>query len=233
MMDHHKQDLTLYSFVRCPYAMRARLALAYAGISYFLREVNLRNKPDHLIQLSPKATVPVLFSETGLVLEESMDICRWALDHALPQGWIANDEALGSQVGMAVLDTLQEEFVFHAVRIKYPDKYPDEDIDEHKSHITGYMTRLESALQNGGFVLEAPSICDIAVLPFIRQLRASAEDWFTQEAGLNTKKWLDHWLVSDIFHKVMAKYPAWTEGDVSVFINNASEEGGNSFGHRL
>ena len=220
-MKNQEQDLTLYSFVRCPYAMRARLALAYAGVSYILREVNLRNKPDHLIQLSPKATVPVLFSETGLVLDESMDICRWALEHSLPEGWVKNDEAMNSNVGMAVLDTLQEEFVFHAVRIKYPDRYPEEDIDEHKSHITGYMNRLEGALQNGGFIVGSPSICDVVVLPFIRQLRASAEDWFAQEAGPHTCKWLDHWLESDIFQKVMEKYPVWSEGDTPIYISNS------------
>ncbi len=221
-MDNQEQDLTLYSFVRCPYAMRARLALSYAGISYTLREVNLRNKPDHLIQLSPKATVPVLFSETGLVLEESIDICQWAFDRSLPEGWVTNEKAMGCRIGMAVVDTLQEEFVFHANRIKYPDRYPDEDIDEHKSHITGYMNRLESSLQNGGFVVGAPSICDIIVLPLIRQLRASAEDWFAQESGPNTRRWLEYWLETDIFQKVMAKYPVWAEGDPPIFINNAS-----------
>ena len=80
----------LYSFRRCPYAIRARLALRYAGISYELKEVALRDKPAEMLALSPKGTVPVLHLHDGRVLDQSLDIMRWALVQHDPDGWLSS-----------------------------------------------------------------------------------------------------------------------------------------------
>ena len=125
---------TLYSFVRCPYAMRARLALAFCGIDYVHREVDLKDKPKHMLSISPKGTVPILFWEDGRVLEESVDIVQWATSFYKPDNWADNMSVQEEGPLMDVFATLGTHFIPHVTRVKYPDRFPDAETTEEKAH---------------------------------------------------------------------------------------------------
>jgi glutathione S-transferase len=169
----------LYSFRRCPYAMRARLALAASGIKTELREVVLKDKPAELLAVSPKATVPVLQTETGRVIDESIDIMRWALDKRDPLNWyqtldrrqqIQCDELIANNDG---------DFKYYLDRYKYADRYPEHPESYYREQGEKTLQNLESLLkENGCLLTEKWTLADIALLPFVRQFALVDKDWF-------------------------------------------------------
>lgn len=196
----------LYSYRRCPYAMRARMALKYAGIELEHREIELRNKPQSMLLLSPKGTVPV-FSMNGLVLEQSIDIMRWALAQSDPDGWALVDE-LDAQAWINLNDG---PFKVLLDRYKYPNRYPEFKPDEalHRA-VDEMLMPMEGALKSQQYLLgDRISYVDIAIFPFIRQFAMVDPDRFASLPLHSLQQWLDRHLQSELFLSVMHKYPSW------------------------
>jgi glutathione S-transferase len=196
----------LYSFRRCPYAMRARLALRAAGIRCALREVVLRDKPPELLACSPKATVPVLVLEDGEVIDESLDIMVWALSRNDPDGWLNVDNRAARQL----IDENDGDFKSAIDRYKYPDRYPDAAREAYRANGEVFLAKLESRLKKNSHLFgDHTSLADIALLPFVRQFVYVDMDWFQASRYQAVNAWLHRFLESARFASVMEKYPAW------------------------
>jgi len=198
----------LYSYRRCPYAMRARMALWAANIQLDVREVSLRDKPAHLLQISPKGTVPVLQLPDGRVLEQSLDIMQWALMQNDPQDWLhADSEAVNHLISINDGDFKQV-----LDRYKYPERYPEQLQLAYRQQGEQFLQVLETALQQHGFLLgDSASMADVAIFPFIRQFAAVDAEWFARSAYPQLRVWLEGWLESSLFAEIMQKFPTYTE----------------------
>lgn len=199
----------LYSFRRCPYAMRARSAITVAGVEVELREVVLRDKPAEMLAASPKGTVPVLVLPDGTVIDESWDIMVWALRRHDPQDWLGQNEC---HVAAALpwLDENDTRFKHNLDRYKYPERHPEQTQGEWRSAGEAFLQRIETRLNATPFLLgEHFSIADAALLPFIRQFAAVDQDWFAAAPYPALRNWLERYTSSELFLQVMQKFPAW------------------------
>lgn len=213
----------LYSFVRCPYAIRARLAIAYAGINYEHREVRLREKPDALLEASPKGTVPVLVLPDGRVLEESLDIMYWAVKQNDPNSWLPTSLEQEVQV-KALLDENDGPFKHNLDRYKYPDRYPEEaqSAEYFRDRCVETLNKLEVLLKkNTCLIGDTPTFVDFALFPFIRQFARHDLDWFNQSLITRVKEWFHCFSESKLFLSVMKKYKPWQLQDSPIFIGSS------------
>jgi len=195
---------TLYSYRRCPYAMRARMALRVAGIQVEIREISLRNKPPEMLALSPKGTVPVLHSLDGRVIDESLDIMRWALTQHDPQGWLTHASTPEQRELIKQNDTV---FKHWLDRYKYAVRYPEFDATYYRDQaLKSQIDNLESILSQHPFLGgRAPALSDVAIFPFVRQFAAVDQVWFEASRYAATRKWLNAWIASELFRLVMQK----------------------------
>lgn len=202
----------LYSFRRCPYAMRARLALLASNTVCEIREVKLSAKPAELIAASPKATVPVLVLPDGVVIDESLDIMRWALDRNDPDGWLARaDDAL-----IAANDG---PFKHHLDRYKYPDRHHS-DPAEHRAAALALLEGLEVRLMAASYLCGAArGLTDAAIFPFIRQFAATDPVWFAAQPLPRLQAWLADHLAWPLFDRAMARLDPWLPGDAPVLFS--------------
>jgi len=199
----------LYSFRRCPYAMRARMALLVSETTVRLREVVLRDKPDEMIAASPKATVPVLVLPDGEVVDESLAIMRWALGHNDPQRWLQ-----GSDAEAVLIAEADGPFKHHLDRYKYPVRYDNVDPLEHRAGGLAFLEKLDSLIQKSGQLAgERPTLADHAIFPFVRQFANNDRDWFDSLPLPALQKWLADHLASPLFEITMQKYPQWQSGE--------------------
>jgi glutathione S-transferase len=203
----------LYSFRRCPYAMRARMALWVAGIAVELREVKLAAKPAELVEASAKATVPVLVltdgPNAGGVIDESIAIMRWALAQHDPAGWLAGDDP-------ALIAVNDGAFKHHLDRAKYPGRYEADTID-HRAEALALLHPLEARLENAAFLCGSRrSITDIALFPFIRQFAHIDCAWFASQPLPRLQAWLEAHMASDLFAAIMPKFAPWQAGDPPI-----------------
>lgn len=197
----------LYSYRRCPYAMRARMALKYAGIAVEIREIALRDKPAHLLQISPKGTVPVLLTTQGVVLEQSLDIMHWALQQSDPGGWLSADEAQTQQL-ITENDT---SFKQALDRYKYAIRFPEQPMEAYRSQGEVFLAKLEHKLTQAEFLIGARlTLADIAIFPFIRQFSAVDSAWFESADYPKLKAWLNLMLSSALFNSIMDKHQVYT-----------------------
>jgi glutathione S-transferase len=200
----------LYSFRRCPYAMRARMALFQSGTKLELREIVLRDKPEHMLEISPKGTVPVLQVSETKVIDESFDIMLWALNQNDPDDWLAGHDA-------ALIAQNDEEFKAALDRYKYPNRYPDEDCSSARDDGEEFLKLLEARLQNAPYLCgDKKSLADIAIFPFIRQFANVDRDWFYALPYPALQAWLKSHLESDLFIAIMEKYKPWKEAGEAV-----------------
>jgi glutathione S-transferase len=203
----NQQKSLLYTYRRCPYAMRARMALLQAGVAYQAHELtSLRDKPAEMLGLSPKGTVPVLLMADGQVLEQSLDIMRWAFAQTDDlAGWWARAQTPDIQKWWAVCDG---EFKHHLDRYKYPQRYSDALGAEHHAAqaIAVLLQPLEALLQAqpqlGG---ATPCAADIGIFPFVRQFAAVNPEWFEALPLPALKAWLAGWLAHPLFEQAMVK----------------------------
>jgi glutathione S-transferase len=195
----------LYSFRRCPYAIRARLAVAVSGQQVELVEVALRDKPESMLKLSPKGTVPVLLLDDGQVIDESIDVMHWALNLADPEGWLGPDDA--TRLAMKTLiDENDGEFKHHLDRTKYANRYDGVDPQQHRSEALVFLAKLDGMLSSGGGLFgERRLLADWAILPFVRQFANIDRPLFDREVGPKLCAWLDRGLGSELFVEVMRK----------------------------
>ena len=218
----------LYSFRRCPYAMRARLAMAASRLPCELREVVLRSKPAELLAASPKATVPVLVLAGGQVIEQSLDIMRWALGRHDPQGWMATEpETL--QAMLALIAANDGVFKQHLDRYKYPNRYRHEQADtepafaqRHRASAGHCLLALQNRLVGQRWLFgQAARLADMAILPFVRQFAHTDPEWFALQPWPDLQEWLRRWELSDLFARVMDKYPPWQPSQPGIAFATA------------
>ncbi|MBT6272887.1 MAG: glutathione S-transferase [Chromatiales bacterium] len=207
----------LYSFRRCPYAMRARMALMNASVVCDLREVVLRNKPPSMLALSAKGTVPVLQLTDGTVIDESLDVMEWALAQADPGGWLEAD----LDATRALIDKNDSTFKAQLDRYKYFVDYPEQPQEYYRDQASPFLSELENLLgghQGGGLAASNTTFADVAIFPFIRQFARVNLDWF-QQAGYDLlNQWFDRFEKSSVFLSVMNKYPRWQNGDATTLF---------------
>lgn len=205
---------TLYSFRRCPYAMRARLALAVSGQQCTLREIVLRDKPAEMIALSPKASVPVLHLTDGGVLDESLDIMLWALGRHDPAGWLVPQHGTVSEM-TALITENDGAFKDHLDRYKYAVRYEDEiDPLHHRDEGMRFLMDLNARQASGGQLFGGrAALADIAIFPFVRQFANTDRNWFDAQPLPYLQAWLAGHLNSALFNGIMKKWPVWTPGD--------------------
>jgi glutathione S-transferase len=209
----------VYSFRRCPYAMRARLALYSSQLIYELREVILSNKPSEMLLISQKATVPVLQLESGLVIDESLEIMKWALEKSDPDGLLPVYYKYQNELDELIL-LIDTEFKVHLDKYKYPNRYEGVDPIDHRNRAMKILQQIEGFVNNRlYFYGENLSFADMAILPFIRQYRIADPDWFDIVMPLPAiKGWLNQFLQNTVFHRVMIKTSAWVPNqDVVLF----------------
>jgi glutathione S-transferase len=208
--------LILYSFRRCPYAIRARLALAYADVNYELREISLKNKPQAMLEISPKGTTPVLqiwdehlSHQSFTVLEESLDIMYWALQQNDPAGWLdlARDDL---PIAQQLISTNDDQFKKALDRYKYANRFPERSPLDYRQEAESFLQILEFRLAETNFLFgDRPTIADMAIFPFIRQFAYVDFEWFQTSAYVHLQKWLAGHEASNLFESVMIKMPLW------------------------
>jgi len=210
----------LYSFRRCPYAMRARMALAAAEVPVRLREIILRDKPEAMLALSPKGTVPVLHLPGGQVIDESRAVMDWALDQNDPLNWRQHKDD-------ALIDHFDTDFKHHLDRYKYATRYPEEavDVTQQRDYCVRLLAPLEAQLTSDWLGGPAPAYTDVALLPFVRQFRIADINWFDEHLPFaKVRDWLVRFLDWPGFLRVMQKYPLYLEGEQEHAFPPAAEK---------
>lgn len=198
----------LYSYRRCPYAMRARMALKQAGIPFEIREISLREKPSSMLNLSPKGTVPVLVQQDGTVLEESIDIVFWALGEQDPDSWLDVDR----EVVEALIGENDGDFKFNLDRYKYPDRFPDLPQADYRAQGEVFLQRLENMLAENQFLMRGSiSVADIVTMPFVRQFANVDRKWFDEAPYPKLRDWLNYLLAWEGFLSIMEKQPTYLD----------------------
>lgn len=188
----------LYSFRRCPYAIRARIALLMGQKTVEIREIELRNKPQSMLEISPKGTVPILQLLDGTVIDESLDIMLWAL----------NTNVKSEQ--KKLIDTNDTTFKAWLDRYKYYDRYPEHPQHYYREQCEIFLHALNERLQKNHFLMsDQANLIDVAIFPFVRQFSSVDNAWFEQSQYTALRRWLDNWLTSEIFLTAMNKYNIW------------------------
>jgi len=211
--DNHVAALVpvLYSFRRCPYAMRARLALAISGTRCLLREVRLSAKPPAMLEASPKGTVPVLVLPDGTVLDESLDIMRWALARHDPESWLARDDP-------ALIARNDGPFKHDLDRYKYPERHSADPLAHRKQGLE-FLHELNTRLAGAGQLCgRVRGIADAAIMPFVRQFAAVDRDWFDAQPLPYLSAWLDGHLTSGLYETIMLRLAPWSAGEDASYL---------------
>ncbi|MCW8994428.1 MAG: glutathione S-transferase [Psychromonas sp.] len=204
---------TLYSFRRCPYAIRARLAISYSQQQVALREIDLKNKPEAMLAISAKGTVPVLQLSNGGVLDESLDIMVWALEKSDPDGWLDTDLL----AMLSLIDENDFEFKNWLDKYKYAEQFPQQTVDYYREQAEEFLFKLENRLSLSPYLFgDKISLADIAIFPFVRQFAKVSLSYFEQSPFPCLQRWLTHFNNSTLFHSVMEKYPIWLESGEEI-----------------
>jgi glutathione S-transferase len=199
----------LYSFRRCPYAMRARMALAASGVAVEHREILLRDKPVAMRAASPKGTVPVLLLSDGQVIDESLDIMLWALNRADPQSWLQPEQ--GDMSDMRVLIAQCDGPLKQALDAYKYARTPAAQ-EPPRASAADFMAQLESRLKTSAFLFgDTMALADAAIMPFVRQFAAVEPGWFSQQPWPDLQRWLAAVASSALFEGIMQKRPVWAE----------------------
>ncbi|GAF62229.1 glutathione S-transferase [Psychrobacter sp. JCM 18903] len=206
----------LYSFRRCPYAMRARLGLLFAELPVELREITLKNKPAKMLAISPKGTVPVLQLADGVVIEESREIMEWALEQQDPQE-LMNPKTLHQ--GNTLIEQNDQEFKHWLDRYKYADRHLEITQTEYRKKGEAFLQILEELLTKNTYLLgDSVTIADIGIMPFVRQFAHVDRDVFYSLPYPKLQIWLKNWLAHPLFIQAMTKFQPWQDGDEPVIF---------------
>ncbi|MGH1471678.1 MAG: glutathione S-transferase [Cellvibrionaceae bacterium] len=202
----------LYSFRRCPYAIRTRMVLQYSDIDYELREVVLKSKPSSMLSFSPKGTVPVLVLDNHNVIDESRDVIDWSLRQHDPENWklqLSKDES------KQLIDRNDGEFKHYLDRYKYFERYPESSQHVYREKAEEFLSLLNNILENNQYLsADKMSAVDVSIFPFVRQFAFVDKDWFDKTQYTHLQRWLNQFLQSDMFTAVMHKHKPWQ--DVSL-----------------
>ena len=212
MKDQKINKPILYSFRRCPYAMRARLALLEANQKVEIREILLKEKPVEFLQASPSSTVPCLLIDDRII-DESLDIMTWALNKNDPGNFLDMPD-----LGYDLINENDGPFKLALDKTKYHSRYPDENPKSNREKASSFIHKLENILEGSFLFGEDPKLADIAVLPFIRQFALVDKIWFDQQPWQKVVVWLNLFLESKRFTDIQQKYVPWKSGTNSVFF---------------
>ena len=191
--------------------MRARLSIKYSGIKVELREIILRNKPQAMLDISPKGTVPVLQLADGDVIDESWDIVHWATAKSDPHNFRGDENRVAD--ANQLVSQNDNEFKQHLDHYKYADRFPEFSAEHYRTQGALFLAHLEQRLSEHAFLLDdQPSLADIGIFPFIRQFAHVDIDWFQQTPYPHLQRWFNNHLSSDLFASIMNKYTLWEEG---------------------
>jgi len=209
----------LYSFRRCPYAIRARLAIAISQQKVQLREIELKHKPSELLTISPNKTIPVLLLNNDKtqdsVLTESLDIMVWALSENDPNQWLTRQ----LRDMLDLIDSNDYEFKPWLDKYKYADRFPEHSEEYYRDQTNDFLMHLEDRLTIQNFLFAArPTLADMAIFPFIRQFANVDKTWFEQSHYLHVKKWLTTLINDPLFENCMQKYPTWLASGEDVIF---------------
>ncbi|MDV6347167.1 glutathione S-transferase [Nitrosomonas sp. Is35] len=195
----------LFTFRRCPFAIRARLAITVSGVEVDQQEVSLRAKPKEMLECSPKGTVPVLKFADGHVLEQSLDIMRWALSIHDPEHWVDDDQAVMNEV-MSLIKQNDETFKPALDLYKYAVRFPEHSEAYYREQAEPFLAELDTRLSKDGYLLGGRyTLADMAIFPFIRQFSNVNPDWFYASRYHYLIAWLDRLIGSELFQNVMQK----------------------------
>ncbi|QIL80423.1 glutathione S-transferase [Diaphorobacter sp. HDW4A] len=223
----------LYSFRRCPYAIRARLALAYAGFACELREIKLRDKPQQMLEVSPKGTVPVLVLPDGKVIDQSLEVMLHALQTSDDgntgdaDGWL--QPTTGNLSNMLALIERNDSFFKGALdRCKYPDRHGAEDVAQAALDANEWLDTLEQQLAATGYLFgQNPSLADMALRPFVRQFAAIDGDAWAAKPWPHLQAWLQRFLDSALFAEVMQTHSVWVAGTSGPVVFDGTRPSNN------
>ena len=208
----------LYSFRRCPYCMRAHMALKYSGLKVELREVDLKDMPDEALAISAKATVPVLVLADGSIIDESWDIVKWALAQNDPDNWLgdANEYLLDAEM---LTETNDFSFKDHLDHYKYANRYPEQSEEYYRMACEEFIEELEDMLEENKYLLaDKLTLADISVFPFVRQFSLVNKDWFDHAPYPKVQIWLDTLINSELFQDIFQKHDVWQAGSSAIYI---------------
>jgi len=204
------QPPILYSFRRCPYAMRARMAIDYSDIEYQHREILLKDKPAAMLEASAKGTVPVIVLASGEVIDESRDVMMWALQQRDQQQWyfgLSSEQQ--SDIGQWI-DSNDNHFKPWLDKYKYSVGYPEHSAEYYRQQAESFLAQLNQALDSQAFILgDNETLADNALFPFVRQFAYVDKAWFDSSEYTNLQRWLEYFLSSDRFVRIMGKYSLW------------------------
>ena len=207
----------LYSFRRCPYAMRARMSLFYSNIKYEHREILLKARPQALYNVSSKGTVPVLILDENNIIDESIDIMKWALKNSDKDSWYENNIEKQDELILSNDNSFKKKLD----RYKYHIRFPELTFEKHRKNITEDLMVYNKILGENTYLLsDKISLTDIAIFPFIRQCAYVDINWFKLQFAF-LYNWLESFMESNLFQSIMNKYPTWKEGEKIIIVNDS------------
>lgn len=207
----------LYSLRNCPYAMRARLAIYKTKQPVLLRDLVLSNKPAEMLIASPKGTVPVVVLNDGEVIEESLDVMLWALQTSDPENLLYNENQAALPQMLSIINEFDNDFKASLEAYKCAKRYQENNVVECRLACEQFIERLELRLINTQYLMsDKESLLDIALMPFIRQFARVERQWYLQSPYPKVRQWLNSYLQSALFTKVMAKHPLWADRQENV-----------------
>jgi len=213
----------LYSLRNCPYAMRARVAIYYAKQKVALRDLVLSNKPAEMLAVSPKGTVPVLVLDNELaqpkVIDESLDVMLWALGQSDPDDFLHCESPHLLAEMLSLISQFDNEFKKCFDKYQCAKRYHEDSLENDRAACEKYILALEERLQRNDFLMSnKASLADIALLPFIRKFSKVERQWYLQSPYPKLRTWLNNYLQSRMFSKVMSQYPLWLDNkDLVIF----------------
>ncbi len=209
----------LFSFRRCPYAMRARMAIKLCKQTCAIREISLRSKHEEFLNLSQKGTVPVLLLPNGNIIDESLDIIKWAISMNDPFKLKSDDDKIYKE-DLAIIKVFDDDFKFHLDRYKYSSRYENVNREKHRNKAQAILAEINTLLIENNWIRgDHPTLPDISVLPFVRQYRIADTEWFDRHLKLpRVKNWLNDFINSTLLSQVMLKYKIWEKGDPEIIL---------------
>ncbi len=205
----------LYSFRRCPFAIRARMAIFIADVKVEIREVNLSDKPLDMLALYSRGTVPLLQLSTGEIIEESLEIMTWALGKHDPARWLGDHNG----VSRALVAENDSTFKQHLDRYKYWQRHPEQTQLQARREAELFVMNLEHLLDGSEYFFgNSANLADIAIFPFIRQFSAVDPAWFETAPYPHLRSWLNRLLTDNVFMKSMQRNPPWRDGDQACYF---------------
>ncbi len=220
MFDKHSPLPVLYSLRNCPFAMRARMAIYRSQLPVLLRDIVLKDKPAEMLMASPKGTVPVLITSDGMVIDESIEVMLWALSQNDPADLLLREDENQFDEMRRLIHQFDSEFKPCLEAYRAAKRYHEPNLTECRAACEQHIAQLEQGLSKHTFLLaERESLADLALLPFIRQFARVERQWYLQSPYPKLRQWLDRYLQSKMFSKVMTKHELWLLNRQDVVLN--------------